>query len=547
MVPGGRYTMDGDLKRLLLPVLFTLGVGTYVGTKFAETPDDERSTEASLRTLENSVRVSSEALFTQILGFVEQDTAAYYAELEVKNSSLVPLSQKPVEAEVAQFYLKQAAARLMQLRRDLKPGEVIEFRVRPDGAQNIEWLGFMYGSKKKFGHLSLRLIDPRKAFTSIQGAQARIQGADLRSFLITEDGRVLAHSVAALAGADFSKLTLMTSLRSLNERRQRPSGRTEAAINSFDKLPVLAAWSRVGTLPLYVVNEQAVWGGSSANRSRTQPITRNEALVLAGVLLFFWIRFARKRRGLLARTDVPTEVPVIRLDETPPSVQQAVASVGKPQPLSLAVVEAPIIQAMQQSTQVQAELSRLRLELSSSKKRIDQLERTSTLVRGIQSDLDRMDDPRAIAKRLTEGAKELCDVTAMFLLYQARSQSAAVLQVSTDNSKHLGLSFQVPIEDRLQKRIIAAAEKGDIPVLREYAPIARMLLAKTGCPRFEAWALVLSGQTPRLLGFLLVLKERENQALPLTPIHRMLRQAQERYETAFTSKPSEESHRRRPD
>jgi hypothetical protein len=98
------------------------------------------------------------------------------------------------------------------------------------------------------------MVDPLLAFPSFQKWVTHSAGGRSRSYLIANDGRVLAHSQKALISADFSNLPIFQNLL-----RRALQGTLTSGMGDFkgiDHLDVGAAFVRLNPFPVAVVVEE---------------------------------------------------------------------------------------------------------------------------------------------------------------------------------------------------------------------------------------------------------------------------------------------------
>jgi hypothetical protein len=100
------------------------------------------------------------------------------------------------------------------------------------------------------------IVDPELVFTSFSRWVTRREAGNLRSYLISADGKVLIHSERAYTGSDFSgSQVYRQALRSLF-RGERANG--VSTYSGVDLRPVLTSYARLGPLPFALVVERVV-------------------------------------------------------------------------------------------------------------------------------------------------------------------------------------------------------------------------------------------------------------------------------------------------
>ena len=138
--------------------------------------------------------------------------------------------------------------------RELRDNGVSLARIRPDPNRGKELLALAFSPPQARHKIVAALVDPTEAFAYLTRLSPKGDPTGLRAYLITGDGRVIAHSMAAYVGTSFTQVPVFRDAVRGLILGLRVSGAGE--YGAIDRLPVTAAYERPGSLPLGVVVER---------------------------------------------------------------------------------------------------------------------------------------------------------------------------------------------------------------------------------------------------------------------------------------------------
>ncbi len=448
--------------------------------------------------------------------------------------------------------------------REIRENGVAWLRVRADAEKQVELAAFVFlsddGSPLARTAVAV-LAPPAEVFKSISGFASHSEGGALRAYLAGADGTVVAHSLAAFRGSDFSRTRVFTEgLQPLFQGARTSGAGTYASI---DRQEVLAGYVRMGSLPLGVVVERVMSppsGGFAGSWARG-------LLGVVGALLCasaaIWL--GRSQPSAIA---VPQPPPMTHplVDEPEETLQLGAGATvagelsarvgdrivrigsdaGTGRLLDSEGVESALARRAMtvpapEQEEADARQARLRQELAATQELAKAAKRESELVGRFENEAARSRDPKAIARRLAAAAAEICESPTLFFIHH-EGVRAAILQADGGfgpGDAPAAMSF--PVAQEMLGAVVQAERQGIVASFSQYAPLQKLLLARLGLAHFEAWAVTGYGHLgraagrPRLLGILVILEAGTRSVGRYDSLSRMMRSTGLIYENALLS------------
>lgn len=539
-----------------IPVFAAFSLGSALSWHDARTSIEqarqERMTETltQARLLADSVWASIEALRGQALALKARRLAEaakgadadlpvptapvlHWSELEVVGDRLASVRQS-VRARKAgplgtDSYFEDRYHSILADRvgiRELRDDGVAWVRVRADAEKQVELAAFVFlsddGSPLARTAIAV-LAPPADVFRTISGFAAHGEGGALRAYLAGADGTVVAHSLSAFRGADFSRTRVFAEGLQPLFQGLRTAG--VGTYSSIDRLNVLAGYVRMGSLPLGVVVERVVSppsGGFAAAWARGL-LGAFGALVCAAVAIWFGRRPRRSATAFVQAPPKKVEEPLRETSETPELGAGATVAGD----LSARVGD----RVVRVGPEGDAWQARLRQELAAK--------RESELVSRFEGEAARSRDPKAIARRLAGAAAQICESPTLFFIHH-EGVRAAILQADggfASGDAPAAMSF--PVDAAMLTAVVQAERQGIVASFSQYGPLQKLLLARLGLAHFEAWAVTGCGHLGRaagrhrLVGILVILEAQARSASRYDSLSRMMRSTGLIYESAL--------------
>ena len=466
-------------------------------------------------------RVRSSALELQSSShLMPSGVVLHFAELEIRGGLILsvkrslsnPAWKQPTTSTGLQStgfeasYLKQALTSLRL--KSLRENGVEMIEVKDDQARNPKFIGLAYLNSAVPGSVALVLVDPMQAFPVFKNMAGT--GSVYRTYLMGSAGNILAHSQTAYLNADFTDLAIFKE--SIGSEAVRGVGH----VTAIDRLPTIASWSKLGTLPLEVVVERVNLIPGTGILGR---LKRVAWIALSGIFLLTFMMISAAK--LILRGSPEKSQPIQS------SVREVQASAG------IEVKVVPLGHDIDKMI-VQAQLHR---ELAANqrihKKGIEQ----NTLFDRYETDARASRDSKQMSQRLTEVTSKVCKSPTLYFTYQEASHLGIL---SADHGFENGdapESMTFPITAEVISRLQQAESRNEILSLTEYPPLARAIMNRMGIAHFEAWPVTGKQAGANCLqGVLVILQPGVDSDLHRESIARMMRATGHTYENALLSR-----------
>ncbi len=420
-------------------------------------------------------------------------------------------SLSPVEEETA---WAQARAALAQVARGPATQAPVWLR-----SQDQVALAFPQAGSNGESRWAVAWLDPSSSFALFSGLEA---GGSLRAFLATEDGRVLAHSQAALAGADVSES------RSFVEALRAGASGTFMS-QGLDRLPVQVSSVRLSGFPLLLVVEDVTLA-AAIDWTRG---ARSLGTLVLGLLLLGGTLVLALGRGAAKTSPLPAELP--RADA--PAGATAAGPVAHR--VGSRMVESGL------GPEESRELQGLREQFETLRDELEKHRRIEERVNRFEKEALALRNPRLLATRMAEVASEICGSPALVLLHDERLHALVLAADCGFAQGQAPVGLSCPVSPELTTRIQQDFARGELSPLTGHEPLAQVLMRRAGVAHFEAWALAGFGplgratRRARLLGALVILQSGVDSFNQREHLGRMMRATGLVYENAIlTSNPS---------
>ena len=417
-----------------------------------------------------------------------------WAEVEVQDGRAIAIRQSAInpawsegkvikEGEPADAAYLRAAMRKFDLSQIAQNGVALA-RIKPDNLTGHEKLALAFSLPQPRKNVIMALVDPEEAFTVFRRWIPKSEVGNLRAYLIAGDGRVLVHSQSSYLGADFGGVSLFQNDLKPIFSGVKASGSSHSS--AVDLLPVRAAFTRLGTLPMVAVVERVIPRNAS-------PFTLNFILdCMIRLTILVVLGFVLVVANLEA--DSESEKKPERAKKRDANWTTLLSQPSHPvhaQPKTSFVK--PVVEKMRDENEdeeiTQPEIHYLP-ESSAVRVKIEQFEAEAL----------KLKDPRKIAAKMTALVHDLVKKPVLFFTYHA-GVKAAILQAYsgfTAENRPPGMSFPLTFD--------ALIRLGESDFLNEYEPLARIIQNRLNTKQFVAWPIL--GSDGKLMGALLVLQSR---------------------------------------
>lgn len=391
------------------------------------------------------------------------------------------------------------------------------------------------------GKINVVLIDPAVAMVSFPKLQSANPG--MQAFLISNSGRVLAHTSNPYVGTDLRKAE---GLKPVIENLF--IGAQSGALSSYraiDGNRQQVAFVRAGALPFAIGVEQPAvasvfsksWFeqqiGSGAARKALGMIFVVVAISLtlfSGVSIYF-------NRRIQSEIKVTKFKERIRKDEDEPALQPSQPPVFAKSP----VIDADerILGAAEDFVVSKSHIEEETRQLQESRAGLTGTT-TATTAAGPKIKIHRdyseelanrvktAKNPEEIEKVLVQLSSEMSESPTLYFRYHKRLQNLVLSSIAGNVPVKNRNLFQAYIRKDIEEQIENFAKEGKVASLSNYGPMSKMMIAQLNIAHFEAWALTsepeVSG-SPQLVGVLVVLNAGYRSAQSRPILSKMLKEA----------------------
>ena len=441
------------------------------------------------------------------------------------------LKAESVDVKTEEAWLKEVQARATQWRGTRRESGFGILRFRADPAISREWLGFLFAQK---GRVYAVAVNPSAAFPFVKRFAARSAGGTIRSYLIGNDGQVVTHSQESYAGVKFTAAPIFTQALEAVAQGKRSSG--VGQFEAIDRLPVRAAYARVGSLPLIWVTERL-----EPRRSLLPTGWRGiagEGLIGLGALSLAVLGLAALNgRAAKAASSRPRATTLPSLDATVPvqAISRAQADAMLAGPIVTQVGDKRVTQLREPTSLNDYGFGEtlLRQDLLASRETLRSIDEEKKILAEVEEVLFKTTQPDQAVKEMTEGVARMTAGPTLFFQFQ---ETLRMAQLKFDAGFAPG---QAPAEISFP----LDAEGGEEMKTRlaNHAPLARIILARLGIAHFEAWPVYRYSQLGRnmgkqkLHGVLVILQAGEAAYTRGDSIGRMIRSASLVYENTINA------------
>ena len=462
----------------------------------------------------------------------------HFAELEVRGNLILSVKRSQSNPEWKQpttatglraagfesTYLKQALSSLNL--KSLRENGVGMIEVKEDQARNSKFLGLAFLNSASSASVALVLVDPMEAFPIFKNMAG--SGSVYRTYLMGVAGNILAHSQTAYLNADFTELSIF------KEAMGSDSAHGVEHATAIDRLPTIASWSKLGTLPLGIVVERVDLVPTTGIFTKLKRVAFT-ALSGMVVLIFLLItgaklivRGSRSQAVGVSLTDTGADTGAKATEQG--AVRQVSASSG----IEVKVVpRGHDIDKMIEQAQLHRELS---ANQRIHKKGIEE----KLLFDRYETDARASRDAKQMSQRLAEVTSKVCKSPTLYFTYQEASRLGILSADHGFENGDVPESMTFPITAEVSARLQQAESRNEILSLTEYPPLARAIMNRMGIAHFEAWPVTGKQAGPngviRLQGVLVILQPGVDSDLHRESIARMMRATGHTYENALVSR-----------
>lgn len=460
-----------------------------------------------------------------ILYLAELQRGSAEGEYQVKRTLRNPEWKESLN--INSDYLQKAAQQISAS--DLKENGTAVLRLRLDPQRSREWLGFVFeGPEQKVLNLGiLAVIDPSSTLRSLKQWGSKNAGRAVRSYLIANDGIVVAHSQESYNGANFGSLPLFQNAVTEAIAGRRLSG--AGTYQSVDSIPVRAAYIKARSLPFGVVVESVISEspvGMAAVWKRLPHTALYWVLGISalGVVVSMALMLAAYRRNKRLRTEQKAKaIEDNEIEELQRNLRRAsieAARIKYSQDVLRIEEVAPREDAysgenVQPTYSIPASMDEQMIEFALSRElREDAQSARSNLAKRVamaqfEMDMELLDQPNKLAQRTTNFLHQMLHDPVLFFAYDERN-SKAVLQACTGVDADVSGKVFFPIKDNLPERVANDSKNGQILDLSAYGALVALSLRLFRVNSFKAWP--LQGAQGKFLGVVVTFTSSGNAA-----------------------------------
>jgi hypothetical protein len=346
--------------------------------------------------------------------------------------------------------------------------------------------------------VNVALIDPAKAFAGLD----KFSGGTQSAYLLSKNGKVLAHSLSAFVGTDLKKLSgLKDVLENLFIGAQTG---LVTKYTQVDGTREAVAIVRAGVFPFAFAVEQkavpAVLSSEWMSEQFDSGASRNGlgmALVLIAIaLVLFSVMSAWASHGLKKELAKNAE-------NRPATEPDFGFSVG----LSKNKV-APGLAAISNATDTFAQTQ---IEMNQAREEARENARSFEMGRDFRAEFiektERSHSLEFVEKELTDLTSQLVHGQVLYFRYQRGVQTLALTSVSAGVQIDNYQAMQAYVRKDIELQVEQLSDTGKIASLTHYAPVKKILQNHFQGKSFEAWAVTSTAeisQQAKLVGLLVV-------------------------------------------
>jgi hypothetical protein len=382
----------------------------------------------------------------------------------------------------------------------------------------------------KIEKISVTLIDPVKAFA----AYSKVMNENRDVFLVSKEGRVLAHSVQAYNGTDLKKIEgLKSTLENLF------LGAQTGAVNQYQAIDgekEQIAFVRAGTLPFAVAAEQRMspailslgWFSEQLHSGSARKSVGTAMVMLALALALFsgmsiWLsRELRKQIAMGESARQQNQADAMAENSLPRDVSlHSPASLLAPSSFGRSFQNANLTAPMPESVeQAAANFVENKIQLSDEYATAHEAARAFSsshdlnlsaqdLVKAFGDRVKSSFTLEAIEKDLTATSTELTESPVLYFRYERKLQNLTLTSVAGAVEVSNYSAMQAYVRKDIEQQIESLAKDGKIASITHYGPMMKLIMSNLNVSDFEAWAVTsdpeVSGKA-NLIGVIVVLQ-----------------------------------------
>ena len=394
------------------------------------------------------------------------------------------------------------------------------------------------GPTKIINKLNVILIDPAIALATF--SKLNSSKLDRNAYLISNTGKVLAHTSNAYVGTDLRKTEgIRESIENLFVGAQ--SG-VIGSYHSVDGTKEQVAFVRAGSLPFAVgVEQRAIpavlsiaWAEDQLSSGAARKALGMIFVVMAASLILFTavsVTFNRRIQKEIKLSNFQSRFQSPKVENTNsetriPNQSSVFAKLTDPniQKANEAFTSSRNQIESETRTLNQASSALSPLKANSEPKiavHRDYAEELSARVKEAAA-------PEAIERDLTRLTSEMSESPTLFFRYNRRLQNLTLGTVAGNLKVPNSALLQAYIRKDIEEQVEDFAKEGKVASLNNYGPVSKMMITHLNVAHYEAWAVTSEAdvsETPKLVGVLVILNAgfRSAQSRPI--LSRMLREA----------------------
>jgi hypothetical protein len=492
MTSHGRPVSGTEFRSNWIALFLSLSAGVLLVGAFASVAVSEmklRSTDA----LTDLAKRYSE--------LVEEAISQQHATANINKGTLRLKEGLPYEVQLAQaaqpddLALQERILRTFQNQfslADLKSKGVVTLTVKRSDIGSDEYLVVVRASKS--ADVPFSVLDAAK----MTGAFAKAHPH--RVALVSSSGKILAHSLRTMVGADISKeASLKDAVKTvMGTGKVVDTGIRNAAGSDELEYVVLKA----ATPGLAILVERPVLGTPLSLSGVMRGKKSFFGLLAAAVMTFgaALVMTARRSRSQVNRNIASMSVP------------QYPSQVNPQQMLARATQALPKAQELRVHEQRRAADAQVAIVQKTSKR---------DFVAELQKAATSNSSENEVERLMTQLASELTESPILFFRYQGSTNNLHFSGHANLGEPPQEVTFPIYVRPDIEAQVLTLANQGKAAALTNYGPVSSLMLQGLGTSHFEAWA-VTTGQEMSLNGAeligLLIVKHAGSRSAEMRPV-----------------------------
>ncbi len=414
--------------------------------------------------------------------------------------------------------------------------------------------GIEKSTDKVLEKVTIVLVDPVKAMSTISKISFTRAEADPHAYLIGADGKVLAHTLNAFVGTDLHQVeSLKETLENLFLGAQ--SG-IVTHYQSIEGEREQVAFVRAGVYPFAVGVEQkslapVLSAGWIANQMDSGAARKNFGLMLilfAGALVLMsgasmWMGREIHRSLVNNNEDWDAPLPKVAAISTPKlaelpheqakrgpevffSKEQRQSASPQQSPLSFSIAGTEAGTAAERFAETQAALAKAKNTTQAFAKEVSPAKNE---ILDFVSRISQSYTLEGIERELVDTSSKITDSPVLFFRYQKRNQNLMIAAAAGAVHIQNHSTMQVYVRKEIENQILKLANDGKVASVTHYNPISRLMMTSLNVAHFEAWAVTsdkaMHVHGAQLMGVLVVLQAGFKSAEARPVLGKMIREA----------------------